>query len=118
MPEAYGRTAANPLEAQRKYEQDYQLASFPGVKLSEHDFCNSATLPHGGWIAEIPPRPGDDPPPGSIRDYRRTPFQVYVTFQVADVVLMIGSVYGDENERKAVAAKIGAICGTFVREKP
>jgi hypothetical protein len=113
-PEAYGRSAANPLEAQKKYEQDHFRKVFPGVKLGEHDFCKGATQPHTAWIAELPANVVDQPGPTPLKNVQRLPFTVVVTFQVADVVLMMTSAYGDEPSRKATAAKIDAICRTFV----
>ena len=116
-PEDYGRGARDPLAAQRKYEQDYQRKTIPGVEISELEMCKQSQFPHGGWVAKLPPRADDVPSPG-MTEYRRFPYQVYVTYQVSDVVLMINSAYGDDESKKAAAAKLDAICRSFLRDKP
>jgi hypothetical protein len=112
-PEDYGRNEPDPLKAQAKYEQDYFRKTFPNAKFTQQELCKGASLPHGSWIAEVPPRPD----PGNLKDYKATPHQAYLTFQVADVVLMTTLAYGDENA-KAAAEKIDSICRTFMRDKP
>ena len=113
-PEDYGRNAADPIKAQAKYEQDYLRKSIPGAKLAQRELCKAAPLPHGSWMADVPTRKDDS---GKLKDYHATPHQAYLTFQVADVVLMTTLAYGDENEA-AAAEKIDSICRTFMRDKP
>jgi len=114
-PSDYVPGARDPLAAQAKYEQDYQRKAFTGVEITELDMCKQSRFPHGGWAAKIPPRPDQGK---GLKDYRSFPYQVYVTYQISDVVLMINSAYGDEEGRKAVAAKLDAICRSFLRDNP
>ena len=114
-PEDYGRDASDPIAAQRKYEQDYQRKTFPGVKFSELEVCAESPLPHGGWVAQLPPRTDT---PSNLKDYHGLSYQVFVTYQVSDVVLAIGSAYGDDDDKKKMAAKLDAICRSFMRDKP
>jgi len=107
----FGALDADSLEAFRKYEQKYQAESFRGVTFSDHDFCQNAKVRHRDWVSEMPPNP--NAPPDAVR----TPYQVYVTFEVGDSVLMVGSAYGNEEQKRATARKIDAICRTFVRER-
>jgi hypothetical protein len=106
----FASLAPDALEAHKRYEQKLQRQSFQGVTFADHDFCDNSKARHGQWMAEVPPDPA---PPAA----GRTPYQVYVTFEVGDSVLMVGSAYGNDEQKRAVARKIDGICRSFVRER-
>ena len=93
-------TGPSVLQAHRKYEQEYQAKSTPGVTFADHDMCRNSKLPHQHWLATS----------GNIS-------QAYVTFEVGDYVVLVVAPYENEVRREAVARELDDVCRSFVREK-
>ena len=106
----FASIAPDALEAHKRYEQKFQREGFPGATFADHDYCDNSKVRHGQWMMEAPPNP-------ALPEGRRTPHQVYVTFEVGDSVLLVGSLYGNDEQKHAMARKIDGICRSFVRER-
>lgn len=94
--------ASGVLEAHKRYEQEHQAGTTPGVTFGSHDLCRGAKIPFQQWTAQRAS--------GGL-------VQAYVTFEVGDYVMMIVAPYENEVRRTAVARALGDACRSFRREK-
>jgi hypothetical protein len=90
---------AEVLDAHKAYEQKHLKDNFEGIKLKDVDVCKGSGLKHQYWTMEAP--------------FSKTPNQVFVTIEVGNYVLMIGSAYKDEEQRKTMAGKFESLCKSF-----
>lgn len=87
------------LDAHKSYEQKHQKENFEGITLRDNDFCKGSGLKHQYWVMEAP--------------FSENLNQVFITVEVGNHVLMIGSAYKNEDQRKAVATKFESLCKSF-----
>ena len=92
-------TDPDTLTSYRKYEQQYERDNLGHVALSDVDLCEGASLQHVSWQLE----PLD----------LKAPAQTFMAVVAGDYVIVVGSAFANDEERKRMLGKFSTVCESF-----
>lgn len=87
------------LSSYREYEQQYEQENLGNVVLSDLDVCEGASLQHESWQLEI--SDGEAPP------------QTFMAVIAGDRVIVVGSAFANDEEKKQMLSKFSGVCESF-----
>lgn len=95
----FAPTGPDTLASYREYEQQYEQDNFDHAVLSDLDVCEGASLRHVSWQLEALEL--------------KAPAQTFMAVAAGNYVIVVGSAFANDEEKKRMLSKFSALCESF-----